>query len=379
MKRNFKSLAIVTGLTIVSVGILALNNISNAFTEESNPEVNGDTLKRNFYVESNDEINFKTFINSDNNKTYKDEEGNTYVFQDVTSTESDTNTKEVSDIKTINNLNTNDQQTILNQAGNTLNYDKDGYFGTLNYSNMDIQEVDTGTYERLLSLNIPFSGYSKNDLNNISKNINRNGRNWTLINVDWTPDSVQNIDESQVPVTYSGTMHYQTVGVFSNPKQYNVTITYTGTVNKESPDYIYTATYKKEMPVEAPVVEEEKNYTPIIITLSGAGIVLLIILLYFLSRNAKIYSKNASGNYELIKKIHINSNNPKINLSSLLSSSNNSKVTNGVIYISSPSNLYKISFKDSLYNKISGKDLEIKLTNVSKKIKITNQDIEFKI
>ena len=172
-------------------------------------------------------------------------------------------------------------------------------------------------------------------------------------------------------------MHYQTVGVFSNPKQYNVTITYTGTVEKENPDYIYTATYKKEVPIEEPVVEE-KNYTPLIITLSGAGVVLLIILLYFLSRNATIYSKNSNGNYELIKKVHINSNNPKMNLSSL--SSSNSKVSkNGVIYISSPSNLYKISFKDSLYNKISGKDLEIKLTNISKKIKITNQDIEFKI
>lgn len=375
MKNKFKSLTIITGLTIASLGIIALNNISFAFTE-SKTNINGDTLKRNFYVEENDEINFKTFINSDNNKTYQDEEGNTYTFQDVIATESDTNTKEVSDTKTINNLNTNDQQTILNQAGNTLSYDKDGYVGTLNYSNMNIQEVDTGTYEKLLSLNIPFSGYSKNDLNNISKNITRNGRNWTLINVDWNPDSVQNIDGSQVPVTYSGTMHYQTVGVFSNPKQYNVTITYTGTVNKENPDYIYTATYKKEVPVEAPV-EEKTNYTPIIITLSGAGIVLLIILLYFLSRNAKIYSKNSNGNYELIKKVHISSNNPKIDLSSL--SNNNSKVSNGVIYISSPSNLYKVSLKDSLYNKISGKDLEIKLTNVSKKIRIVNKDIEFKI
>ena len=171
-------------------------------------------------------------------------------------------------------------------------------------------------------------------------------------------------------------MHYQTVGVFSNPKQYNVTITYTGTVEKENPDYIYTATYKKEIPVEAPV-EEKTNYTPIIITLSGAGIVLLIILLYFLSRNATIYSKNSNGNYELVKKVHINTNNPKINLSSL--SSSNSKVSNGVIYINSSSNLYKVSLKDSLYNKISGKDLEIKLTNVSKKIRIVNKDIEFKI
>ena len=376
MKRNFKSLAIITGLTIASLGIAALNNISFAFTE-SKSEINGDILKRNFYVESNDEINFKTFINSDSNKTYQDEEGNTYTFQNVTSTESDKNTKEVTDTKTLNNLNTNNQQSILNQAGNTLNYNKDGYIGTLNYSNMDIEEVDTGTYERLLSLNIPFSGYSKNDLNNISKNITRNGRNWTLINVDWTPDSVQDVDGSQVPVTYSGTMHYQTVGVFSNPKQYNVTITYTGTVNKENPDYIYTATYKKEIPVEEPVVEEEKNYTPLIITLSGSGIVLLIVLLYFLSKNATIYSKNSNGNYELIKKVHISSNTPKIDLSSFTSSNN--KVTNGIIYISSPSNLYKVSLKDSLYNKISGKDLEIKLTNVSKKIKIVNKDIEFKI
>ena len=131
------------------------------------------------------------------------------------------------------------------------------------------------------------------------------------------------------------------------------------------------------MPVEAPV-EEKTNYTPIIITLSGAGVVLLIILLYFLSRNAKIYSKNANGNYELVKKVHINSNNPKIDLSSL--SSCTSKVSNGVIYISnSPSNLYKVSLKDSLFNKVSGKDLEIKLTNISKKIRIVNKNIEFKI
>lgn len=376
MKRKFKISAIIASLTIASLGIVALNNISFAFTENKS-EINGDILKRNFYVESNDEMNFKTFINSDNNKTYQDEKGNTYIFQDVTATESDNNTKEVSDTKTSSNLTTNDQQAILNQEGNTLSYDKDGYIGTLNYSNMDIQEVDTGTYEKILSLNIPFSKYSKNDLNNISKSITKNGRSWTLINVDWSPDNVQNIDGSQVPVTYSGTMHYQTVGVFSNPKKYNVTITYTGSVNKENPDYIYTATYKKETPVVEAPVEEKTNYTPIIITLSGAGAILLIILLYFLSRNAKIYSKNSSGNYELIKKVHISSNNPKIDLSSL--SSNNSKVSNGIIYIGSPSNLYKVSLKDSIYNKISGKELEIKIINISKKIKITDKDIEFKI
>lgn len=172
MKRNFKSLVIVTSLTVVSMGIIALNNISLAFTENQ-LELNGDTLKRSFFVESDDEINFKTFINSDNNKTYQDEEGNTYTIHDVIATESDTNAKEVSDTKTLNNLTTNDQTAILNQAGDTLIYDKDGFFGTLNYSNMDIQEIDTGTYERLLSLNIPFSWYSKNDLNKYIKNYNK--------------------------------------------------------------------------------------------------------------------------------------------------------------------------------------------------------------
>lgn len=378
MKRNLKSIIVVAGITLVSIGIIELNNVSLAFTENQS-KLNGDILQRNFFVESNEEINFKTFINSDSNKTYQDEDGNTYILQDVISTESNTNTKEVSDTKTLNNLSTNDKTTILNQAGNTLNYDKEGYIGTLNYSNMDIQEIDTGTYEKLLSLDIPFSGYSKNDLNNIDKNINRNGRNWTLINVDWTTDTTKEVDGTQVPISYTGTMHYQTIGVFSNPKQYNVTITYTGTVNKETPDYIYTVNYKKENPIEQPP-EEKIDYTPLIITLSGAGVVLIIILLYLLSRNAKVYSKTGNGNYQLIKKIHINNNNPKINLSSLSINSNKVNNRNGVIYLSnSPSNLFKISFKDSFYNKVNGKELEIKLNNISKKVRIASKDIEFKL
>lgn len=51
MKNKFKSLTIITSLTIASLGIIALNNISFAFTE-SKSEINGDILKRNFYVES---------------------------------------------------------------------------------------------------------------------------------------------------------------------------------------------------------------------------------------------------------------------------------------------------------------------------------------
>lgn len=358
MKVKLRNMAIIVGITILS--LLSLNSSSFAFTE-NDVKTEGDTLTRTFNVDSLDEINFKSFINSDSNKEYQDEKGNTYTFQGIERADADGNSKNVTDVKVLNNLSSNDESTILNQAGNTLNYNKDGYEGTLNYTNMQVTEVDQGTYQRILSLNIPFSGYSQNDLNNIDKTINRNGRNWTLINVDWTPDNTREVDGTQVPVTYRGTMHYQTVATYSNPKKYNVTINYSGNVTKDNPNYIYTATYKKETPIPVEEPKQETNYSPIIITVSGLGILLIIVLAYYLSKNAEIYSQNAKGQYELIKKVHISSNNPKVNL------------TSGTL----PSNLLKLALKDSIYNKISGGSITIKLNNITKTIKVTSKNIDF--
>ena len=209
-----------------------------------------------------------------------------------------------------------------------------------------------------------FNKYSQNDLNNIKKEITEGNDTYYLINVDWQIEDTELIDNQEVPKNYKGTMIYQTVVEINNPNKYEVTVTYTGDVNKESTEYTYKAIYNKVInkPIEEPQVKEEKNIVPVII-ISGIGIGLAALVFLLSSGNAIIYNKTDSG-YKVLKSCKLSKEQKNI----IDISKYNHKIS---------SNMYSLKLKKSIYEKLKGKIVYVKIENISKPITINSKFIEF--
>jgi len=171
-------------------------------------------------------------------------------------------TKEVTKNIQIQTLyDTNNKNSIMNRLGQSIEYNEGGFKGNISLNNILIETVPQGSYEQLEYLDIDFIGYTQNELANVEKEITRNGYNWNLINVDWNVETTTEIDNTNVPKTYSGVKHYQRVGTYSYPDKYRVTAIYRGSADKTNPETIYQITYKKVIKEEPKVVEvqEEKK------------------------------------------------------------------------------------------------------------------------
>lgn len=113
------------------------------------------------------------------------------------------------------------------------------------------------------------------------------------------------------------------------------------------------------------MVEYNYKYIPVkeIIIVSGVGI--LVLLMYLLLKgNVKIYNYT-KGKYKLIKKVNLKSKKLKID------------ITNKLYKIDT--NMYRLRLNKAIYKKLKLKTLEIVINNVSKKIFIDRDTIDFKM
>lgn len=298
-------------------------------------------------------------------------DGVNYTVYSIEKEEDEENTKTVSVTETQNSLNTNNEDTIKETFGETYKYSEDGYTGTLEISDIDIEEVYNGTYEQIETMDIPFTNYTINDLNNISKTLtSTDGTVYYLIDVDWSVQNSETVAGEEVSSTYSGTMHYETLVEYDNPYLYNVTVTYSGEVEKENKLYIYTATYEivEEEVVEEEVIEEvvEEESSPIVpIIISILGLILIIILLVIFSKNTKIYNKTSDGRYVLVKRARISTNKLSVNLT-------------GIDY-KATTNLFAIELKKRTFNKIGSNSIAITKGNKTINIYIKDEFTDFTI
>lgn len=338
---------------------LTLIQVSYAYT------IDGDNLIEEYEIIASDEEAFTASVK----ETITTESGTMYKLVSLTKEEAEDNTIEVEVTETQNSLTTSNEATIRSMFGEEYSYSQDGYSGTLTISDVSVQSVSQGTYEQIESLDIDFTYYTVNDLYNISKTYESGGYTWYLIDVDWVVQESETIGGQEVATYYQGTMHYQTIKEYENPYLYNATVTYSGEVTKDNPTYYYTAVYEEEvieLVVEEPevVVEEpeETNYVPAII-ISTIGLVLVIAIVLLLNKNTKIYNKDEKGNYNLIKRVNLGTNNLYINLTNVEYKTN--------------SNLYMIKLSNHAFNKVKGKTIEIANGKKKTYIKINNQYSEF--
>lgn len=341
---------LILGISLLM--LLAHTNV-NAYTELPLVDKEDNYTKRVVATLSEEDevielLNHNIIVNSD-----------TYTVAKIVKTQNEDVKKEVTKQKT-KTLKTNNQEYIKKYFGETYAYEDKEYKGDIPMTNIHINRIDHGQYQELREKQIEFNNYSKNDLNNIKKEITENDTTYYLIKVDWQIENTEIIDGQEVPTSYKGTMIYQTIVSLNYPYEYEVTVTYSGEVSNKEKSYTYTAIYKEP---EKTIVEEPMDYTIPTIIVSGIGIGLATLILLLINKNAVIYNKSDSG-YITIGKFKLSKENKNI----LDISKYNHKIS---------SNMYCLKLKNSTYEKLKGKVVYIKIENITKPVTITSKIIEF--
>ncbi|MBP3595921.1 MAG: hypothetical protein J6J60_00755 [Clostridia bacterium] len=266
--------------------------------------------------------------------------------------------KDVFKTKTLTKNNT---EYIYNEFGETQKFDDGEYQGTLNITDIDIETIKNGYYEKIDEKVLNFNNYTDNDLNNIEKEIILNNQTYYLINVEWEAETTENIDGAEVPLTYKGNKKYQTIQKIANPNTYKVTVKYSGRVEKIDTLYNYKIIYEN-IEKEENVEKEENNIVPIIVV-SGIGLTILLIALYNM-KNTYIYSKIDKG-FKLIKREKLSDKKVSIDITKCKNKSVN--------------NIYAIKVNSIIFKKLKGRTISIVLGNKKKDIVLWNDYYEIKL
>ena len=246
------------GICLIVLGLSILNAKSTFAVTEVETKENENTYQRIVKLTKDEE---NDFLNKLKEKVVIG--GTEYQLESKDKiTEDSEKTKDVTKNIRISTLyDTNNRNIIMNRLNQSVEYNEGGFKGNIYLNDILIETVPQGSYEQIDYLDIDFMGYSQNELANVEKEITRNGVNWNLINVDWNIETTTEVDETNVPKTYSGVKHYQRVGTYSYPDKYRVTAIYRGSADKINPETIYQINYKKVIKEEPKVVEvqEEKK------------------------------------------------------------------------------------------------------------------------
>ena len=327
MKWYSKAIVIICNVILLNVAnqCMAVENTDREYTKD-----NQKYIDRIVYIEQDKEKEFIENLSKEivvNDITYIYENNN--IEQQFT-----VDTKQIKTTKKIT-LDTNDKDTIINELGMTIDYNKDDYIGEYELIEDSIKIIthNNGYYDKLIEKTQEYENLDKNDLDYIPKQISYKGKKLDLLNIKW----------EQTETTKMGT--------------YTISAEYIGEAKKEilKPSKI-TITYKEK--IEEKPVEKKDNIIIPIATGTGTIIIFLGGIFIFMN-NAKIY------NYQKGKWVYIGKAlliNKKISLNKF----RNKEITNK----------YRIEFSKELTKKYNNKTIIVKKgTNKIKQILYTNSEI----
>lgn len=268
-----KSIFIVTLILMIILG----SNFAFATEEIENQE---NTITKKITLEEKEALNYFEGLEEKIERNDKE-----YKKKSITKiSESKDNQKQVTkEKKSEELLNSKNEQKAKENFNQTLNYEEDGFKGTLNLERIEFETIPQGYYEQIEYLDLDFNGYDQNELANIEKEITNGGKTWVLINVEWYIEDSKEVDGTFVPTVYEGIKHYQRVGTYPNPNKYKAKAIYEGTVNKINPKYEYEIVYEElpeEKVEETPKQEEKKSVVVPCIIIGAIGILVIIFWLY---------------------------------------------------------------------------------------------------
>lgn len=340
MNRVIKGIIIIANIIIIISGntkVFATTNNENIKTYEITQVEEREFLKEIYKTET-ENLKIKDIDKKVSEENYK--------YEELTETKT---------------LEKQDKEYIVKKFGEVKEFNDNVYRGNLTISDIKIETINNGYYEKIDEKVLEFNNYTDNDLNNIEKEITLNNKIYYLINVKWEPEKTENIDGENVPITYKGNKIYQTVQKISNPKTYKVTVKYSGTVERINQIFDYTVTYENK--IQAPIEEvKENNIVPIII-ISGIGIAAVVIVLYNM-KNTYIYSKVDKG-FRLIKRERLDNKNISIDITNCKNKSN--------------TNIYAIKINSTAFKKLKGRTISLVLGNKKKDIVVWNDYYEIKL
>ena len=265
------------------------------------------------------------------------------------------------------NVNTEDAtlESIINQLGETINYNQDGYVGEyiLNTQNIQIKTNYNGYREDLIEETINYTSLSRNDLDFIPKQKVKNGLTLDLLNIEWEVETTKMIGEYEVADLYTAKCYYAGKQRIDYPNTYTVTAEYTGKATKEIlRPYKYTIKYNKlEEKTPEPEVIEEKDSIVLPIASGTTGIVLVV--LFFFTRNVTVYNYK-DDKFVKVGKTRINRNNT-INLTRFS--------------LFEKTNKYKLEFSRGLTHKMQGKMMTIRKENNKVKMLVNTNEEKYSV
>lgn len=284
-------------------------------------------------------------------------EGKSYKLVDYNVKEQNyIDTIEINDIKEIVS-NSNSLENILNVLPKTLEYNNDGYIGVnnLDYESIEVIPIYNGYYEEFIDETKQYFDLTRNDMDFIPKEIEKDGYILYLINVDWYTQTIKNTGDFEISDLYRGEALYRGVKRIYNPYTYKVIAKYNGTAKKEiiKPDLI-KVNYVEIIP-EVEQNENNNNVLPVAVATTSS--IFVVLLLFYLSNKVKVY---CNGKYIGRYKI----------------SDNLLDITNSISKLDG--NNYLLKFNKRLYKKYKGRNIKIVKGTLSKYCQILCYNVEVK-
>lgn len=266
--------------------------------------------------------------------------GEEYVFSEIVKKEiSEDDKKE--HIETISiNTSTNDLNTILSEFEETMEYNKDGYTGSLsldiNSINTEVSGYSNNSYTSKRIREYP--NFSTQDTSLVPKTITDGGVTYNLQTVTFKSGNTDSIDNTQIATSYTAVATYTTNVSSKSVKGYKTTANYVGDISKTvTYKVLYTATFIGNPIVDIENTESDMSTVEVANnTTSGFNFDLLLsviknllllfviaaigycIYYYLFYRNITVFNQNGLE-YKKVGKLHLNTKNPKlvINLNSI--------------------------------------------------------------
>lgn len=328
---------------IISISIVILNISTIVFAENTITKI----------IRANESIDNSTFMQEieENGKKY-----NFCGYEELTTIPETKSQSYISDEKM---LSSNEKEYLDTQFDSTYMYEDENYKGQLELKSYNIQEIDNGYSEQIDSKYIYYNSLSSNDLEQIDKTRTIQGKEYVLINVEWSANSSSIIDKTEVPISYNGKALYQCVIKIANSPIYKAQAIYEGNVvSKENySDYVLTYT---EIENEEPIDEDTKNYI-IPVTIALGGIILICICGILLDKNATVYNVQEGKMVKLKSK--------RIRANSVINITDCENISG---------NCFILAVKETSYQKLSGKTVYIQFNNQRKEIILTTRKTCFK-
>ena len=284
MQNKFKKIGIIT-LSLIT--IFPMSCFASVLTNVENYNEGGmEYIKKTYSVSSEEEENFLSEIDT----KFK---VNNIEYEIVNKAKTGGDYTEKINISTTKNLETNSNKLddVLRLLPSEIDYNENGYSGKyqLDINSIKVENHFNGYRDVLVEETKTYENLDKNDLDNIPKQIIKDGKTFDLITTNWQVVENIEIGENLVPSKFTAICNYATTQTIQNPVTYSVTAQYDGIAEKiVKENYNYEITYK-------PIIEnepqeentEQKDYTAV-----GAigTTAIILVLLFSKKKNVTIYN-----------------------------------------------------------------------------------------